>query len=83
MKTMKVTRGQKAVLELLSKRDIAALRRNPALVAASREMAMACRKIIRKVEAIPEYSSRKRRATTYRRIVTLARHALHKAGQQE
>ena len=83
MKTMKVTRAQKAVLELLSRKDIAALRKNPSLVAASREMAAACRKIIRKVETIPEYSSRKRRATTYRRIVTLARHALHKAGEPE
>ncbi len=83
MKSMKVTRGQKAVLELLSRKDIAAIRKNPSLVAASREMAAACRKIIRKVEAIPEFSSRKRRATTYRRIATLARHALHKAGEPE
>jgi hypothetical protein len=81
VKTMKVTRAQKAVLESLSGKDIAALRKNPALVAASKEMIAACRKIIRKVEAIPEYSSRKRRVTTYRRIATLARHALHKAGQ--
>jgi len=80
---MKITRSQKAALELLSKRDITALRKNPALISASREMIGAFRKIIRKVEAIPEYSSRKRRATTYRRIATLARHALHKAGELE
>ena len=82
MKTMKVTRAQKAVLESLTSKDIGALRKNPELIAASRDMVVACRKIIRKVEAIPEFSSRKKRATAYRRIIELAQRALHRAGQK-
>ena len=80
MRTMKVSRGQKEVLQLLSRRDISVLRKNPALVAASRDLVAACRKIIRKVQAIPEFSSRKTRATAYRRIVAIAEKALEKAG---
>lgn len=79
MRTMKVSRGQKEVLQLLSRRDISVLRKNPALVAASRDLVAACRKIIRKVQAIPEFSSRKTRATAYRRIVAMAEKALEKA----
>lgn len=80
MRSMRVTRGQKDVLPLLSRRDIAALRKHPGLVAVSRNLVSACKRIISEVEAIPEYSSRKKRATAYRRIVELAQKALRNAG---
>ena len=80
MKNIKVTRGQRQVLQLLSRQDINAIRRNPKLVSGAKHLLMACRKIARKVESMPQYSSKKRRETMSRRIIDICNKALQKAG---
>jgi hypothetical protein len=77
MKSMKVTGAQHKVLQILSRKDISAIRKNPKLVAGSKHLLAACKKTINKVEQIPQYASRKKRETAYRRIVALCRKAIH------
>ncbi len=77
MKTVKVTGAQhKVLLQILSRKDISAIQRNPQLVAGAKHLLLACRKTIKKVEEIPQYASRKKRETVYRRIVALCRKAI-------
>ena len=80
MKNIKVTRAQREVLQLLSRQDINALRRNPKLVSGAKHLVMACRKIAKKVEAMPQYAGKKRRETMRRRIVDICHKAIQKAG---
>jgi len=76
MKTVKVTSAQHKVLQILSRKDIAAIRRNPKLVPGAKHLLLACKKAIKKVEAIPQYASRKKRETAYRRIAEVCRKAI-------
>jgi len=76
MKNMKVTGAQQKVLQILSRKDIYAIQRNPKLVAGSKHLLLACKKTIKKIEDIPQYTSRKKRETVYRRIVALCRKAI-------
>lgn len=76
MKTMKVTGAQHKVLQILSRKDISTIQRNPKLVAGAKHLLLACKKTIKKVEEIPQYTSRKKRETVYRRIVALCRKAI-------
>jgi len=76
MKTIKVTGAQHKVLQMLSRKDIAAIRRNPKIVAGAKHLLLACKKTIKKVEEMPQYASRKKRETAYRRIVVLCRKAI-------
>lgn len=76
MKTVKVTGAQHKVLQILSHKDISAIQRNPKLVAGAKRLLLACKKTIKKVEEIPQYTSRKKRETVYRRIVALCRKAI-------
>jgi hypothetical protein len=80
MKNIKVTRAQREVLQLLSRQDINAIRRNPKLVSGAKHLVMACRKIAKKVEAMPQYAGKKRRETMSRRIVDICHKAIQKAG---
>jgi hypothetical protein len=77
MKNVKVTGAQHKVLQILSRKDISAIRRNPKLVAGAKHLLAACTKTINKVEGIPQYASRKKRETAYRHIVALCRKAIH------
>ncbi len=76
MKSVKVTGAQQKVLQILTRKDIAAIRRNPKLVAGAKHLLLACKRTIKKVEEIPQYASRKKRETAYRRIVVLCRKAI-------
>ncbi len=78
MKNVMITRAQRHALELLSRKDIALIRKNPNLVAGAKHLLVACKKIIKKVESIPEYSGRKKRETAHKRIVVLCRKAIDK-----
>ena len=79
MKVVKVTRAQKQVLLQLTRQDINAIRRNPKLVSGAKVLLLACKKILKKVQAIPEYANRKKRATAHKRIVTLCQKAIERA----
>jgi hypothetical protein len=76
MKTVKVTGAQHKMLQILSRRDIYAMQKNPKLVTGAKHLLLACKKTIKKVEDIPQYASRKKRETAYRRIVALCRKAI-------
>jgi len=76
MKNVKVTGAQHKVLQILSRKDIYAIQRNPKLVASAKRLLLACKKTIKKVEEIPQYTSRKKRETVYRHIVALCRKAI-------
>lgn len=76
MKEIRVTGAQHKVLQILSRKDISAIRRNPKLIAGAKHLLLACKKTIRKVEEIPQYASRRKRETAYRRIVALCRKAI-------
>ncbi len=76
MKNLKVTGAQHKVLQILSRKDISAIRRNPKLVAGAKHLLLACKRTIKKLEEIPQYASRKKRDTAYRRIVAVCRKAI-------
>jgi len=80
MDKITLTRAQREVLGILTRRDLQAIRKNPQLVSGAKQLALACRKIIRKVESLPKYCSRKKRETANGRIVKIARKALDEAG---
>ena len=79
MKTIKVTRSQYKALQALSRKDINTIRRYPSLVAGARELLKACRKVIQRVEKIPEHASRRKRRTAYRKLTALCEKAIAKA----
>jgi len=77
MRNVKITSAQHKVLQILSRKDIYAIQKNPKLVASAKHLLLACKKIIKKVDDIPQYASRKKRETAHRRIVALCRKAIH------
>lgn len=79
MKTVKVTHAQRQVLEILSRRDLNTIRKNPNVVSGAKHLLIACRKTIKKLESIPEYANKKKRATAYKRIIALGTEAIEKS----
>jgi len=79
MKSVKVTRSQYKALQTLSRKDLNTLRKHPAIVAAAKDLLRACRKVVKRVEAIPEHASRRKRRTAYRKIVDVCEKAIGKA----
>lgn len=79
MKNLKVTGAQHKVLQILSRKDISAIRRNPKLIAGAKHLLLACKRTIKKLEEIPQYASRKKRETVYRRIAAQCRKAIDQA----
>jgi hypothetical protein len=80
MKTVKLSQGQYKALQALSRKDINTLRRHPGIVSAARQLLRACRRVIRRVESLPEYASRRKRQTAYRHIASVCQKAIEKAG---
>jgi len=79
VKTVKVTNAQRQVLDVLSRRDVNAIRKNPKLVAGAKHLLIACKKTIKKLESIQEYANRKKRATAYNQIIALCKDAIEKS----
>ena len=78
MKTVQVTRAQRQALQLLSSRDLSALRKNPKLLEGSKHLLVACKKVIKKLEKIPHHAGHKRRDTAYKRIIEMCQKAIDK-----
>ena len=76
MKTVKVTRSQQRVLHRLSRKDLNILKKHPKLLAQSRELLRACKKVIKRVESIPEYANRRKRQTAYKRVIAICQKAI-------
>jgi hypothetical protein len=79
MKKVRVTRAQYRALQLLSRKDINTIRRNPGIVDSARDLLRACRKVIKRVESITEHANRRKRATAYKRILRICHKAVDKA----
>jgi len=76
MKTIKVTQAQYRVLQALTRKDLATLKKHPTILAESRYLVRACKKIIKRVEQLPEHSNRRKRQTVYKRIIAICREAV-------
>jgi len=76
MKTVRVTQAQYRVLRELTRKDIATLRKYPKILAAAQHLLRACKKVIRRVETIPEHANRRKRTTAYKRIAGLCQKAI-------
>jgi 5-bromo-4-chloroindolyl phosphate hydrolysis protein len=79
MRKIKVTRAQYRALQQLSRKDINTVRKNSGIVGAAKDLLRACRKVIKRIESIPEHASRRKRATAYKRVVHICRKAIDKA----
>ena len=77
MKTVKVTRGQYRVLQNLTRKEIGALRKYPKILVESRRLLRAYKKVIKKIEEIPEYASRRKRQTAYKRIIGICQKTIN------
>ena len=76
MKTVKVTRGQYHVLQNLSRKELATLRKYPQILVESKRMLRACKKVIEKIGQIPEHANRRKRQTAYKRIIRICQKAI-------
>jgi len=79
MKTIKVTRSQQKVLQILSRKDINTIRKHPSIVSAAKDLVRACRKVLKRVNAISDHTSRRKRRTAYRKIVAVCEKAINRA----
>jgi len=78
MKTVKITSGQHRVLQMLTRKDLVTLKKYPKILAESRHMLRVCKKVIKRVDALTEHASRRKRQTAYKRIVSICRTAIER-----
>jgi hypothetical protein len=76
MKTVRVTRGQYHVLQNLTRKEVATLKKYPRILVESKRLLRACKKVIEKLEEIPEHANRRKRQTAYKRIVGFCQKAI-------
>jgi hypothetical protein len=76
MKTVKVTHAQYRVLQSLTRKDMRLLKKHPKIIAESRQLLRACKKVIKRIEGIPEYASRRKRQTAYKRIIVICQKSI-------
>jgi hypothetical protein len=78
MKSLKVSRTQYEVLQALTRRDIAVLRKYPNILAESKQLLRAFKSVIKKIEDIPEHASRRKRKTAHKRVVAICKKAIER-----
>lgn len=76
MKTVKVTHAQHRALQSLTHKDIRLLKKYPKILAESHQLLRTCKKVIKRIEGIPEYASRRKRQTAYKRIIVLCQKSI-------
>jgi hypothetical protein len=76
MITAKLTRNQYRILQNLTRKEVGTLRKYPKILTESRELLRACKKVIKKIEAIPEHANRRKRQTAYKRITNICQKAI-------
>jgi len=76
MKTIKVSRSHYHVIQALTRRDIATLRKYPKILAESKQLLRACKNVIKNIEDIPDHANRRKRQTAYKRIIGICRKAI-------
>jgi hypothetical protein len=78
MKTLNITPGRYRVLQSLTREEIALLKKHPKLLLESRHLIRACKKVIKRIESISEYASRRKRQTAYKRITVICQKAIER-----
>ena len=76
MKTVKVTRVQYQVLQKLTRKEIGTLKKYPKILIESKHLLRTCKKVIKKIEGLSEHANRRKRATAYKRIVSMCQKAV-------
>lgn len=76
MKTLKVTHAQYRMLQSLTRKDMRLLKKYPKIIAESRQLLRACKKVIKRIEGMPEYASRRKRQTAYKRIIAICQKSI-------
>lgn len=76
MKSIKVTSSRYRVLQHLTRKDIGVLKKYPKIIAESRQLLRACKKVIKRIEGIPEFASRRKRQTAYKRIIVICQKSI-------
>jgi hypothetical protein len=78
MKTVKVTSGQYRVLQVLTRKDLATLKKYPKILAESRHLLRACKKVMRRIDALSEHANRRKRQTAYKRVISICKSAIER-----
>jgi hypothetical protein len=76
MRSIKVTAGQYRALQKLTRKDVGTLKKYPKILAEARHLLRACRKVIKRIEAIPEHANRRKRATAYKHVIKICEDAI-------
>ena len=76
MKTLKVSNAKYKVFQAMSRKDLNALKKHPDIIGKGRALLKACKKVIKQVEAIPQYANSRKRQTAYKRIVKVCQKAI-------
>ena len=76
MKTVKVTRGQFQVLQKLTRKEVGTLKKYPKILLESKHLLRTCKKVIKKIETLPEHANKHKRQTAYKRIIALCQKAI-------
>lgn len=76
MVNVKLTRNQQRIVQGLSRKDLNTLKKYPNIVTQSKELIRACKKVIKKIEAIPEHANRRKRQTAYNKVINICQKAI-------
>lgn len=79
MKTLKVSAGRYRVLQGLTRKDISVLKKHPHILGETKHMLRAFKKVIKRIEGMSEYASRRKRQTAYKRITAICEKAVERA----
>ena len=78
MITVKLTRSQYRALQGLTRKEIGILNKYPKILAESKELLRTCKKVIKKVEELPEHANKRKRQTAYKRIIAVCQKAVER-----
>jgi hypothetical protein len=76
MKTLKLSNAKYKALQSITRKDLNALKKHPNIIGKGRALLKACKKVIKQVEAIPQYANHRKRQTAYKRIVKVCQKAI-------
>ena len=76
MKTIKVSPDRYRVLQNLTRKDVSLLKKHPKILAESSHLMRVGKKVIKRIESIAEYASRRKRQTAYKRIAVICQKAI-------
>ena len=79
MKTLKVSNAKYKAFQSITRKDLSVLKKHPNIISKGRALLKACKKVIKQVEAIPQYANHRKRQTAYNRIVKVCQKAIELA----